>query len=160
MIDHIDAIRRWSRYAVYVLPIHGDLPPDLDLEAFDGLLIHYNLVMTSSWHLSPVARWRIRSFSGVKAAFIQDEYRFVDDTVSVLRTLGVGVLFSCVPTEEIEKVYPRARLPKLLRVVNVLTGYVPDALLDAPVPPYDERPIDVGYRGRRLPAWLGALAQE
>lgn len=160
VIDHIDAIRRWSRNAVYVLAMHGDLPDELDLEAFDGLLIHYNLVMTSDWHLSALARWRISRYSGVKGAFIQDEYRFVDDTVGVLATLGVAVLFSCVPSDEVDKVYPKSRLPKLRRVVNVLTGYVPDALLREPVQPYDARPIDVAYRGRRLPAWLGELARE
>ena len=161
VIDHIDAIRRWSRSAVYVLPVHGDLPDDLDLEAFDGLLIHYNLVMVSSWHLSPLARWRISRYSGVKAAFIQDEYRFVNDTVSVMRTLGINVLFSCVPPDQVEKVYPQPLLPQLRRTVNVLTGYVPEALLSGGLArTYEARPIDVGYRGRRLPPWLGELAQE
>lgn len=160
VIDHIDAIRRWSRASVYVLPIHGDIPDDLDLEAFDGLLIHYNLVMANGWYVSPLARWRISRYTGVKGAFIQDEYRFVDDTVSVMRTLGINVLFSCVPSDQIHNVYPRVLLPHLQRTVNVLTGYVPDALLSAPVLPYEARPIDVGYRGRRLPPWLGELAQE
>ena len=160
VIDHIEAIRRWSRSAVHVLPIYGDIPDGLDLEAFDGLVIHYNVVMTSNWQLSPLARWRIRRYTGVKAAFIQDEYRFVDDTVSVMRTLGIDVLFSCVPPGEVDKVYPRTQLPQLRRTVNVLTGYVPDDLLTADAPPYDARPIDVGYRGRRLPPWLGELARE
>jgi hypothetical protein len=160
VLDHIDAIRRWSRYAVYVLPMHGDIPDTLDLEAFDGLLIHYNLIMAEGLYLSPLARWRISQYTGIKGAFIQDEYRFVDDSVSVMGTLGINVLFSCVPSDQVEKVYPAERLPQLRSVINVLTGYVPEGLLAAPTVPYEARAIEVGYRGRRLPAWLGELAQE
>ena len=64
VIDHIGAIRRWSRNDVFVLPTHGDLPDELDLEAFDGLVIHYNVVMSVDAYLSPLARWRIARFSG------------------------------------------------------------------------------------------------
>lgn len=160
VLDHINAIRLKSRTAVYVLPMYGDIPDDLDLEAFDGLIIHYNLQMRNDKYLSRLARWRISRYTGVKAAFIQDEYRFVDETVSVMRTLGIEILFSCVPPGEVTKVYPPEVLPKLRRVVNVLTGYVPEHLLTIPVRSYEDRTIEVGYRGRRLPAWLGELAQE
>jgi hypothetical protein len=158
--DHVDAIRRLSRAAVYVLPSLGDIPDSLDLETFDGLIIHYNIIMSDDEYLSPLARWRISRYSGVKAAFIQDEYRFVNATISAMDALGIQILFSCVPPDQVTKVYPRSRLPKLAKVANVLTGYVPDALLAAGVLPYESRTIDVGYRGRRLPPWLGALAQE
>lgn len=160
VIDHIEAIRRWSRYDVFVLPMFGDLPGEVDFAPFEALVIHYNLVMSSDVFLSPLARWRISRFQGPKAAFIQDEYRFVDATISVMRTLGIQVLFSCVPADQVELVYPEAKLPQLRRTVTVLTGYVPEELLAAPVAPYDDRTIDVAYRGRRLPAWLGRLAQE
>ena len=38
VIDHIEAIRQWSRYDVLVMPMFGDLPGELDLAAFDGLV--------------------------------------------------------------------------------------------------------------------------
>jgi hypothetical protein len=160
VIDHIEAIRAWSRYDVFVLPMFGDLPDELALDAFDGLLIHYNLVMSSPTYLSPLARWRISQFSGVKAAFIQDEYRFVNSTVGVMRTLGIHVLFTNVSQDQMQLVYPGAALPDLRRKVTVLTGYVPQELLSRLLVPYEDRTVDVGYRGRRLPAWLGRLAQE
>ena len=160
VIDHIEAIRAWSHNDVFVLPIFGDLPDELDLDAFDGLVIHYNVVMSNEAYLSPLARWRIRQFRGVKAAFIQDEYRFVNATRSVMQTLGINVLFTSVPQDQVELVYPKSALPEMKRTVSVLTGYVAQQLLSLPVRPYHHRTIDVGYRGRRLPAWLGSLAQE
>jgi hypothetical protein len=160
VIDHIEAIRTWSRSDVFVLPTFGDLPDELDLDAFDGVVIHYNLVMANPAYLTPLARWRIHQYRGVKAAFVQDEYRFVNSTVSVIRTLGINVLFTCVPEDQVELVYPHASLPDLQRKVTVMTGYVPELLLSLPPLPYDERTTDVVYRARRLPAWMGALAQE
>jgi hypothetical protein len=160
VIDHIEAIRTWSRYDVFVLPMFGDLPDELALDAFDGLLIHYNLVMSSPTYLSPLARWRVSQFSGVKGAFIQDEYRFVDSTVGVMRTLGIHVLFTNVSQDQLEQVYPQSALPEMKRKATVLTGYVPHQMLSLPTVPYEDRTVDVGYRGRRLPAWLGTLAQE
>jgi hypothetical protein len=50
-------------------------------------------------------------------------------------------------------------VPKL-RVVNVLTGYVPEQLLRQSVMSVASRPIDVGYRTRRMPFWLGRLGHE
>jgi hypothetical protein len=91
--------------------------------------------------------------------FIQDEYRFIDATIAAMQETGIDVLFTCVPEGEIEKVYPSARLPRLVKV-NVLTGYVPESLLGRPVLPFSERPIDVGYRARKVPDWLGDLGQE
>jgi hypothetical protein len=64
-----------------------------------------------------------------------------------------------VPQQEIEKVYSDKRLPNV-RKVSVLTGYVSERLLTVPVIPIAERPIDIGYRGRELPAWLGRLGQD
>ncbi len=160
VLDHIEAIRRWSRSDVFVLPIFGDLPDELDLDAFDGLVVHYNVVMSNPEYLSPLARWRIRQYRGVKGAFIQDEYRFVNRTTSALRTLGINVLFTCVPEDQVRLVYPAERLPEMRRTVTVLTGYVPEPLTSQPTRPYRERDIDVSYRGRRLPFWMGRLAQE
>jgi hypothetical protein len=104
-------------------------------------------------------RRAIAGFSGVKAMFIQDEYRDVDRTIAAMQTMGIHVLFTCVRTEEIEKVYPVFKLPGVIRH-NVLTGYVDESLLGLRVPDPVKRPIDIGYRARKVPAWLGELGQE
>jgi len=157
--DHIEAISQRSDNQVFVLPMVGDLPEHIRLEAFDAVIVHYTLIMCSDFYVSPATRKRIGQYTGLKAAFIQDEYRFVDKTVNAIRELGIDVLFTCVPGEEISKVYRPESLPDL-KTVNVLTGYVPDHLRERRFVPYAERHIDIGYRGRTLPAWLGALGQE
>lgn len=157
--DHIDGLVDHSRHNIRLASMLGELPPALDLDRFDVVVIHYTLVVSSDFFLSPAAREKIRSYSGLKAVFVQDEYRFVDRTTRFLRELGIDVLFTCIPEEEIGNVYCAEKLPGV-HTVNVLTGYVPKLLLGRETTPYALRPVDVGYRARTLPAWLGALGQE
>jgi hypothetical protein len=156
--EHIDALTGQSRHHVRKASILGELPPRLELDHFDVVVIHYSLILHHG-ALGAAARTTLRNFRGLKAMFIQDEYRAVDTTIAAMRATGIDVLFTCVPEGEIEKVYPSARVPGVVKV-NVLTGYVPEALLSRPALPYSERPIDVGYRARKVPAWLGELGQE
>lgn len=157
--EHIDALRLKSRHKVYMLSIFGELPPNIDLRRFDVLMIHYSLVAAYDAYLSPMAREVIRCFRGLKVMFIQDEYRWVNDTVSVMQYMGIDLLFSCVPEAEIEKVYSKDRLPKL-KTVNVFTGYVDNKLLQIDPIPYALRTFDVGYRARKISAWYGDLGRE
>jgi hypothetical protein len=138
-----------------------ELPAGLDLERFDVVVIHYTIAIgyLSEHYISATAKARVRAFSGLKVAFIQDEYRAVNVVIDALRHMDVGLLFTCVPDGEIGKVYDRDKLPRL-RAVNNLTGYVPESLLSRPVPRVADRRVDIGYRTRKPPYWLGALSVE
>jgi hypothetical protein len=157
--DHIEALERHSRHRFWRLSILGDIPPGLDLSRFDAIVVHYTLVACHDSYLSKASRQRLGAFPGLKAIFIQDEYRFVDASIAAMREIGIHLLFTCVPEREIEKVYPEAKLPGVTKV-NVLTGYVPEGLAERKVPDPVTRKVDVGYRGRNVPAWLGELGQE
>lgn len=157
--EHIDALTQQSKHRIRMVSIFGDLPRRLQLDHFDAVIIHYSLIACHHRCISPSAREALGKFCGLKAIFIQDEYRFVDATIAAIREIGIDVLFTCVPEQEMEKVYPSVRLPGVIKK-NVLTGYVPVRLLGMNVPAYSARPIDVGYRARKVPAWLGTLGRE
>lgn len=157
--DHIVALETYSRHKWWRLSMLGDLPDGLDLDRFDAVVVHYTLVASSNSYVSESARERLAGFRGLKAIFIQDEYRFVDKSTDAMRQIGIHILFTCVPSAEIDNVYAAARLPGVTKR-NVLTGYVPEKLLDWPVQLPSQRQIDIGYRGRNVPAWLGELGQE
>jgi hypothetical protein len=157
--DNIEALERYSRHRFWRLSILGDISPKLDLDRFDAIVVHYTLVACHNTYLSPASRARLGAFRGLKALFIQDEYRFVDASIAAMREIGIDVLFTCVPEAEIEKVYAEAKLPGVHKI-NVLTGYVPEGLTERRAPDPASRPVDVGYRGRNVPAWLGELGQE
>ena len=157
--DHIEALERLSRYRWYRLAILGGIPSSVDLDRFDVIVVHYTLTACSERRLSARSRVRLANCRALKTIFIQDEYRHVNASIAAMREMGVGLLFTCVPPSEIPKVYSEEALAGV-RKVNVLTGYVPEGLLNRPVPTPSRRPLLVGYRGRRLPFWLGALGEE
>jgi hypothetical protein len=159
--DHLGAFQLFSRHNIYVLSFIKQLPNNLNLGRFDVIVIHYSIPLgyLGFHYLDEKSRNRINEFNGLKAVFIQDEFRSVNDVIDALRSMDIDVLFTCVPDKEIEKVYPEERLPGLKKINN-LTGYVPDRLLHQVVPPIADRPVDVGYRTRRMPYWLGELGYE
>ncbi len=158
--DHVHSLARLSRHRVHVLSFRGDLPASLEMEAFDAIVIHYSTFIYHDAFLSPAARARIAAYSGVKGIFLHDEYKHVDRTTAAMRALGIQVLFSCFPTASLPVVYGPDRLPGV-EAINVLTGYVTKSLIEEPRgDPASQRPIDIGYRGRRYPAWHGALGLE
>lgn len=159
IIDHVAGLEKFSRHAIYIFNSKGDVSDRLDLERFDGVIIHYSLVACMDTYIGPNLRAAIRKFRGLKAVFIQDEYRWINDTTDALRDLGVHILFGCVPQEIVDEVYAPDRLPDVVRE-TVLTGYVPHQLLHKKLPRFEDRSIDVGYRARKVPDWLGSFGQE
>lgn len=165
--DHLYAFENLKGCNVYVRNNFGYineemfLPPYFDLDYFDVLIFHYSIYILDEKidYLSEYEKNRIRDFKGLKIFFRQDEYYKVDSYVKLLNDMNVDVLFTCVPSTEIEKVYPKDKLPNLLKV-NTLTGYVPNNLVGLDVPKIKDRKNDVVYRGRTLPYWYGELGQE
>ena len=157
--DHVVALQRQSRHSIHPLSFRKRLPRTLDFRRFDAVVLHYSVLARSPDYLDDRARGALREFGGLKAAFIQDEYASIDANVAAFRDLGVRLLFTCMPPDLADVVYSDARLPGVVKA-TVLTGYVPLELTTHPVLPYDARPIDIGYRARRVPAWLGSLGLE
>ena len=160
VLQHIAALSESSRHAVYRFnPVdHPAASAALDPDEFDVVVIHYTIMVTASRYLSPDLAAKIARFRGLKVQLIQDEYRAVDTFTAAMRRLGIDVLYTCVPSPEREEMYAD-RLPGVT-LVTTLPGFVPDELVGRDVPPLGDRPIDVGYRGRDVPYWLGRLGRE
>jgi hypothetical protein len=155
IVDHIFAFEKYSRNKYFVLSNFGDLPDWLDLSRFDALVFHYSLVASYDSYISALGRKQIRDFRGFKAAFVQDDYRWINDTVNAFSYMGIHALFPLAGPDIIRRVYSPKMLPNV-RMETVLAGYVPEELIDIPVKPYQERRVDVGYRARKLPPWMGS----
>ncbi len=159
--EYLDALHTYSAHRVHEVSMLHHFPSRIDLDRFDVVITHYSLSIGPllDHYLGRNLVEKLKGFRGLKAAFLQDEYREIQTYWKNINELGIDLLFSCVPDEEIPKVYPVEKVPRL-RVVNVLTGYVPERLLKQFVLPVAHRQIDVGYRTRRMPYWLGRLGHE
>lgn len=153
--DHIMAFDKYSGNEYFILSNLGDLPDWLDLFRFDALIFHYSLIACYDNYISPAGRARIREFQGFKAAFVQDDYRWINDTVNALSYMGIHALFPLTGPDIMDAVYSPDKLPNV-RKETVLAGYVPQELVGLEVKSYKDRQVDVGYRARKLPAWMGS----
>ena len=159
ILEHIGAFIKFSKHDVHIFNPRGNkFNKSLDLNEFDVVVIHYSLVIISDHYLAPDFREKIRYFRGLKIQFIQDDYRWVDKISEMMRYLGINVLFTLVPRDRISAVWEE-RLPGVVQF-STLAGFVPDGIASLETVPIESRPVDVGYRGRILPYWLGWLSQE
>jgi hypothetical protein len=157
--NHIQALKEFSASNVVIMDSRAAGSMDIDLELFDAIVFHYSIVISMSQFLQPAFFARLANYSRPKILFIQDEYRWVDRTAAATRELGICVIFTVVNKDVVRTIY-RDSFFDNVRFELTLTGYVPQELLSVNVPSYGDRSIDVSYRARRVPSWLGAFGQE
>jgi hypothetical protein len=155
VLEHIRAFPRFSRHHVELFNPRGiGRSRFLRLGDYDVVVVHYTIVL----YLSAWLREQIAGFGGLKVQFVQDEYRRVDAMTAQMRELRIDLLYSSVPADAVPRVYGR-RLPGV-DILPTLTGYVPADLDGYERAPLAGRPLDVVYRGRSIPYWLGRLGQD
>jgi glycosyltransferase involved in cell wall biosynthesis len=157
--EHLRLFSKHSRNEVsYFAATRGFACPALEL--FDVVVVHYSVRLSIESHFSEDFLQRIGSFGGARVLFIQDEYDTTETARRWMERLDFDLVYTCVPEESVEDVYPSARFPKT-RFVPTLTGYAPiDVGQDARWRPLCDRRTLIGYRGRDLPFWYGDLGQE
>lgn len=161
IIDHISAFKNYSMHKIFTYSNTGNLHKNLDLNRFEAIIIHYTSSLVNDYYISPQSKQLLRDYQGLKIVFIQDEYRQIYKIISELQFLDADVLFTCFSEQEMSTIYPKHALPNLSLYSN-LTGYVPEKILHQANQLINivNRPIDVGYRSRKVPFWLGQLGYE
>jgi hypothetical protein len=155
---YLESFHRFSRHDFYFTTSFGKCLYDLDY--FDAVIVHYSVRTCHPGHLSKSYEAALARYRGLKVSFVQDEYEATDALCDAFERLGINVVFTCVPSESVPRVYSPTRFARV-RFVNVLTGYVPLDIFDVQAAkPMRERSIVLGYRGRRIGWWYGDLGQE
>jgi len=160
VVDHIRAVTASTEFSWHVLnPLAFKTIDKLDFTKFDAIGLHFSIKLHGSYYLSSLLKKKISVYQGIKFIFLQDEYQKVNQTQSLLYTLGFDILFTLVNPKLFDKAYPDPRL-KQLKKIHILTGYVGEYLKSIVAPPVSERRIDVSYRSRRCEYRLGKLGQD
>lgn len=162
IMEHVNALRESSRFAVCAVNTELGMPKSLEHVEFPVIILHYSLFGTANYMLSPVFREYLdRSQDSYKVAFFQDEYHNCRLRFDFLTHHRVNAIYTLVDPEYWPLTYgkyvPGAEL------VYTLTGYVSDTLVRTArrlAKPDAQRMIDIGYRGRELPLYMGRGARE
>lgn len=158
IIDHIDSFKKYSKHEIVTWSTLEGLPDEDILSLFDCLIVHYSISLLYERYVSRETLEKIRSFNGLKVLFIQDEYRRVDFACKQINYAGIDIVYTCAPQNVAKKMY--ARLNERIALRTTLTGFVPEALFEKETKPISKRNIDVGYRARRVPFFLGSKGIE
>jgi glycosyltransferase involved in cell wall biosynthesis len=157
---HLRSFALFSENRISYLGATGAARSPGDLSYFDVVVIHYSIRVCIPSHLSPSFEEALRAFAGLKVLFVQDEYDHTDLTCNAIESLGVQLVYSCVPAEAVRQVYPASRFPQV-EFLPTLTGYVPLDVTESLRPrPLAKRKNLLGYRGRDIGFWYGHLARD
>src|SRR5690348_13547486 len=77
ILDHIDAFRSFSRNHVVTVSSLGELTPEIDLNWFDVVVVHYSIYLLSDYYITRNTLVRLSKYGGLKVLFVQDEYRSI-----------------------------------------------------------------------------------
>ena len=158
--DYVDAFRKYSRNNVHYMHAYSNTMPQFSFDEYDAIIITYSCRLCYLELWSPHVREAIAAFPGLKIAMPQDEYQETNKLRDGLCELGIKLVFTCVPEDKIDWVYPSQLFPGV-RFERILTGYVPNHLRSMPrrqLPPMTDRPNWIGYRGRSIGHNFGDLA--
>ena len=156
--QYLNSFRDFSAADVHYLHVTQDSRPVVDLDRYDAVLISYCARLCIPGYVSEQFLRLMDGYQGVRAIAIQDEYEAVETERKGLDRVRPDVVFTCVPPDQREAVYPSSRYPSTT-FVQVLTGYAPQHLpLRHATRPLCSRPVHLGYRGRDIGPRYGRLA--
>jgi len=156
--EHLSSFRKYSKFTHFY--VHAaDETPKIDWKLIDIIVIHYSLRVAHDAITSNLSD-QIRRFKGLKVLFVQDEYENTNKTYFAINSLGINLVYTCVPEEHIQKIYPKEKFLNV-KFISTLTGFSIDSKnIPQKITPIKDRRCLIGYRGRNLPYWYGDLGQE
>ena len=156
--EYVESFARELPWEVHFLHVTHGAKPSIDLSRYDCVLLSYCARLCFPGYVSPDFLSLLDGFEGVRAVCIQDEYDHVEHERQGLDRIRPHVVFTCIPPDQRERVYPSSRYPGT-DFIQVLTGYVPASLVAGTRPVgLRDRPIAIGYRGRDIGPRYGRLA--
>ena len=162
VIESVRAFRRYSRFPVFTVNTRLGFPRGLAGLRFRAVVLHYTLFYSDFVPLTPAFRDYLDTCAGsYKIALFQDEQAYTRDRFDFCDRYGIDSVYTLLAPEQFDAVY--GRHTSVPRIVSYHPGYVGEHLVTAArelTKPDEQRRIDVGYRGRRLPEAWGAAARE
>lgn len=158
--DFLFSFNKYSRHQHYYIFDPIFLGEDADFSAFDVILVFWGMHLPSVRILLGATWRKLKQSRALKVLFLQDEYRNVRAFNEVMGDLGIELMFTCVAEKDHGIFYPPDLIPSLRATYTVLTGYIPSYLENSQPEPLHRRTLDIAYRSRSLPYYLGDLARE
>jgi hypothetical protein len=164
--EHLYSFRKYVRgVKFHYFNAANGIPWYLSLCDYDAVILHYTF-LAIRWRKDLYTEWMktVKNLKKISAYFLaipQDEYAESSALCDFFKEYGVRTVFTCFSPEDYEKVYPREKVD-LDQVFTVFPGYMDEDAAKRLHIAYGKskhRPIDLGYRARKVPYWLGRHGQ-
>jgi hypothetical protein len=159
--EHVGSFPRYSRFRIRTLNTDEPLPRRVAELDFELVIVHYTVPATGLYHVTEDhLRW-LKTSRGHKVLLNQDEDRYCGHRFWFINEVGFDTIETMLEPSEYPKVYGgRTSVP---RIRTAIPGYVSEQMVldgERLRTPDEKRPIDVGYRGRDVPAVMGRGGRE
>lgn len=154
--EHISGIVRNSQYEIHQHRSRNAFPGNLS--EFDLIIIHYTLIaypFRNDNMISSELRYQLVESNLPKIAIVQDDYRAIYERIRFFNFIGIRHVLTLGNSQVREIIYP-TNLCNFTKS-QILTGYNDGSYGNWPSKQWKNRTIDIGYRARRLPPWMGEL---
>jgi hypothetical protein len=162
ILENVNAFKTHSRFKVWNVNTHLGFPKSLANARFNSIVFHYSLFGNWPFALSDeFLNYVAQSQSSYKVAFFQDEFQYCQERFGFLERYHIDCIHTLIEPRYFKDVYQK--YTKVPKIFHHLTGYVSDELIATAQRlslPDEQRSIDVGYRARPLPFYMGRGAQE
>ena len=157
--EHIEAFGRHSHFPVRALNTDFGFPRGLAGTSYDAIVLHYSVFASGPFDYLIGAGFLDfidRSPDSYKVAFFQDEHQHCQRRFAFLDRHRIDCVYTCFERRYFDQTYGHyTQVPKL---VSHVPAYVSDDMVAAAERlhvPDAERTIDIGYRARPMPPYVG-----
>jgi hypothetical protein len=162
ILEHVSAFPAYSRFRVWTVNTELGFPDALAELKFSVIVIHYSTCGWYPYSLPPRFRAYVREAQdSYKIAFFQDEHRYWPQRSEFIKDCRISCVYTLVEPPHFGETYQKRTSVETL--IYTLPGYVSEELVQQAQRfsrPSSHRTIDIGYRGRILPHWMGRGSQE
>ena len=162
IMEHVNSFGNYSRYKIWAVNTEIGFLKNLYKHNFSVIILHYTLF--GVWPIKIFGKYYeyLKANSHVpKIAFFQDDYTACVQRFKFIDELKIDTVYTLLePKEHHHTYYSHTNCKK---VVHTLAGYIDNSLSvlsDSIYKPDCERTVDIGYRARPLPYYLGKGGQE
>jgi hypothetical protein len=159
--EHYGAFRRHSQFVTWEWNVELGYPEALDEIDPAAVVLHYSLFGSGVHLLDDDLRAFLDRTRARKIAFFQDEMSWMQKRFRFVDQYRIDTVYTHIDEDHWDETW--RRYTSVPEIVHNFPGYVSDYMVAGAqrfARSSEKRDIDVGYRGRPLPSWLGQAAQE
>lgn len=156
--DEISALQ-YCRSVAFRVVSKDQLLSDLPMLGEVDLLLCSSSFNPSRKRYKPELLEAIATYPGIKIITLQDEHGNVEAQREWIHLSKAAIVITMSQEPLLQKLYPPNEFAHA-RFVSALPGYVPERLENIAARPFEQRSIDISYRGRYQGFGTGALGQD